>query len=246
MKYPIALILLGLLVKINAAPRIIGGKNAPDGKYPYIVSLRRIPNDHFCGGSIINNRWILTAAHCVEGRAHKSLKVVAGTNLIHGGKEQVYESEYIVSHKSWNTPAFSNDLGLVRVSKDIQFNDKVQPVKLPTEDFNKVGHPVVMSGWGTTKLGGTVPNNLQEIILKLFDQNQCNKEMSGLINRGHICTYTKAGEGICHGDSGSPLVVDGTQIGIASFVEPCAVGKPDVFARVFTFLDWIATEQAKF
>lgn len=78
------------------------------------------------------------------------MKIVAGTNLIHGGKEQVYDSEYVVSHKSWNTPQFSNDMGLIRVSKDIEFNDKVQPIKLPSEDFNKAGHPVVMSGWGTT------------------------------------------------------------------------------------------------
>ncbi|XP_031783595.1 chymotrypsin-2 [Nasonia vitripennis] len=229
MKWLVGAILFCFALTAHAAPRIVGGSDAPDGKYPYQVSLRA-PSSHLCGGSILNKRWILTAAHCALNRKHDSLTVVVGTNLLNGGKGQSYKSEYIAWHK---------DFGMLGLS-----HDKVQPISLPLEDFTKVDYPVVLTGWGTTRLGGNVPNKLQEIALKVISQTKCKSELNFPISESH--TLTKSGEGACHGDSGGPLVADGIQIGIVSFGRPCAVGKPDVFTRVFTFLGWIEEQMAKF
>ncbi|KAL7288898.1 hypothetical protein TKK_0016868 [Trichogramma kaykai] len=235
----ILVFLFHCLAIVYAAPsRVVGGSDAPDGKYPYQVSLRS--PSHFCGGSILNDRWILTAAHCVLGRSGASVTVVAGTNLLNGGNEIVYKSEYIVWHKKFDMFRLVNDVALIRVDKTIEFGEKIQPISLPREDFVKINYPVVLTGWGRIKLNGQVPNNLQEIELKVIDQEDCARKMSAVrITESHICTLTKSGEGACHGDSGGPLVADGVQIGIVSFGMPCARGAPDVYTRIFTFIDWI-------
>ncbi|KAJ8684312.1 hypothetical protein QAD02_020104 [Eretmocerus hayati] len=240
MNFVAGTISLCFVAAVQAAPRVVGGSDAPDGKYPYQVSLRS-GDFHFCGGSIINKRWILTAAHCVQGNEGSSINVIAGTNLLNGGVEQLYKSEYITAHKNFSMFRLVNDIGLIRVNRDIEFNEKVQPIKLPDREFSKPDMSVVLTGWGTTELGGSVPNNLQQIDLKVIDQKQCKKHWSPIykITESHICTLTAAGEGACHGDSGGPLVADGIQLGIVSFGKPCAEGKPDVFTRVHTFIDWI-------
>ncbi|XP_058797811.1 chymotrypsin-2-like [Phymastichus coffea] len=248
MKLLISVILLCFAVATYAAPRIVGGHDAPEGKYTYQVSLR-LQNLHICGGSIINKRWILTAAHCVLYLEHKAIEVVAGTNLIEGGNKQVYHSEYITYHENFTLTDVENDIALIRVDKDIKFNDKVQPIALPDPvETYKVGDSAKLSGWGHTKVHGQVPNKLQEIDLNIYGQDKCRQELWYLaqITDSHICTKTKFGEGACNGDSGGPLVANGIQIGIVSFGHPCAKGRPDVFTRVHTFLDWIAAEQAKF
>ncbi|XP_031788471.1 chymotrypsin-2-like [Nasonia vitripennis] len=244
MKFIISLICLSFAVVAYAAPRIVGGQDAPDGKYPYQVSLRA--PSHFCGGSILNSRWILTAAHCVIGRSGNAVTVVAGTHLLNCGAEQTFKSEYITWHEKYNGGLFINDVGLIRVDRDIEFNEKVQPIPLPNEDFSKVDYPVVLTGWGRTQAGGPIPNNLQEINLKVISQTKCSDKMSVAITESHICTLTKVGEGACHGDSGGPLVADGVQVGIVSFGMPCARGMPDVFTRVYTFISWINEKMGQY
>ncbi|XP_058799506.1 chymotrypsin-2-like [Phymastichus coffea] len=244
MKTISGVIFMCLAVTAYAAPRIVGGHDAEDGAYPYQVSLRA--PTHFCGGSILNERWILTAAHCVIGRRGGAVTVIAGTHKLSGGNEQVYKSEYIVWHEKYNAPKFVNDIGLIRVNRDIEFNDKVQPIPIADEDFSKDNYPVTLTGWGSMQAGGRAPNILQEIVLRVISQTKCANAMTVAITESHICTLTKVGEGACNGDSGGPLVADGVQIGIVSFGMPCARGKPDVFTRIFTFVDWIQEKMSHF
>lgn len=80
------------------------------------------------------------------------MTVVVGTNLLNGGVGQSYKSDYVAWHKDFSLLKLSNDIGIIRVNRDIEFNDKVQPISLPLEDFTKVDYPVVLTGWGTTKV----------------------------------------------------------------------------------------------
>ena len=77
---------------------------------------------------------------------------MAGTNLLKGGEEQVYDSEYVAWHKKFSMIRLVNDVAVVRVSRDIEFNEKVQPIGLPSENFTKVDYPVVLTGWGSTRV----------------------------------------------------------------------------------------------
>ncbi|CAD1473781.1 unnamed protein product, partial [Heterotrigona itama] len=222
--------------------QIVGGKDASNGQFPYQVSLRK-SGSHFCGGSILDARTILTAAHCVSGLTNlNSVSVHAGTNRL-DQQGQSYGVSKIVSHKNYNSLLLVNDVALILVSSNIAFNNLVQPVKLATGSKTYEGSSCVLSGWGTTRVGGNPPNNLQYINLVIETQAKC-KQAHNRVQNSHICTYTKVGEGACHGDSGGPLVVNSLQVGIVSFGQPCAVGKPDVYTRVTSFVSWIDSNKA--
>lgn len=221
---------------IEHIPKIVGGSLADEGQYPYQASLRH-KGRHFCGGSIIDKRHILTAAHCVSGLDATDINVVLGTNTLDEGGDE-YSSIKIWAHPYYNAFFIRNDIGLIKLNKDIVFGDKVKPIDLPTKYFDKSNYPATLSGWGTTNYPGETPNELQHIQLTVIDQKQC-LSTSYRVTNNNICTFNKQGEGACHGDSGGPLVADGKQIGVVSWGIPCAKGRPDMYTRVFPYLDWI-------
>ncbi|XP_078048818.1 chymotrypsin-1-like [Augochlora pura] len=236
--YTPVILTLCLAVAVYGFPegQIVGGRDAPVGKYPYQVSLQQ-NGRHFCGGSILNDRYVLTAAHCVEGITNlKPYTVHAGTNLL-SARGSVYGMEKITIHPSFSSTMIVNDIAVIRVSSPIAFNNLVQPIELEAAEM-ATGAAVVLTGWGTTKVGGPVPDKLQEIDLKVYSQLQCKLTHWNLKDT-HICTFTKSGEGACHGDSGGPLVFHKHQVGIVSFGRPCGIGYPDVFTRVSSFVPWI-------
>ncbi|XP_076280811.1 transmembrane protease serine 9 [Lasioglossum baleicum] len=239
--YAPTILVLCLAAAAYAFPEghIVGGHDAPPGKYKYQVSLKN-NGRHFCGGSIINARYILTAAHCVVGiKDVKPITVQAGTNQL-SARGTVYGVEKITAHPNYNSLLIINDVAVIRVNQNIAFNNLVQPINLASSNVAE-GSPVVLSGWGTTKAGGQVPDKLQEINLKVYSQKQC-KRTHLTLKESHICSFTKSGEGACNGDSGGPLVHQGTQVGIVSYGRPCGIGYPDVYTRVSSFLPWIKAQ----
>ncbi|XP_046487349.1 chymotrypsin-2-like [Neodiprion pinetum] len=224
----------------SVGERIVGGTDAPDGAYPYQVSLQTLLSGHFCGGSIINARWILTAAHCVMSYQlwPGMVRVRVGTNDRRSGGS-IYIARRVLINPDYSASDFRSDVALIRLTSSITFTEKVQPIALPTEDFTKVNYPAVLTGWGSIAFpSGSSPRRLQHITLNIIDQEACLAR-DWRTSESNICTLTVAGEGACHGDSGGPLVADGVQVGIVSWGTPCAVGEPDVFARVWSFIDWI-------
>lgn len=237
-----ALLVVCLAATAYAVPtgRIVGGSDAPEGKYPYQVSLRQY-NNLFCGGSILNKRYILTAAHCVSGKTPQLVSVHAGTVLL-SEIGDAYKAEKFIVHESYDSFFLVNDVALIRVSEDIKFTDFVQPIPLATNNNVKAGDAAVLTGWGRLGAYKRIPNHLQQIDLRLESPEACNAA-HWRVGPSHICTFTKVGEGACKGDSGGPLVVNGYQVGIVSFGQPCALGYPDVYTRVYSFVDWINSHQ---
>lgn len=230
---------LALSVHSLPASQIIGGNNAPDGLYPYQVSLRNSKNNlHFCGGAIISKNYIITAAHCFSHLNNPSdLLAAFGSNYLDAPRV-VYSVAAFIQHPGYRNAI--NDIGLIRLLEDIEFNQNIQPIALPTTDRNYDGYSFLVTGWGRLWGGGPSPNNLQEIVVKGYSQEKCNNYYGNTIMKTHICTLTVQGEGMCNGDSGGPLVADGTLIGIVSFGRfPCGGGSPDVYTRVFYYRDWI-------
>ncbi|KMQ86531.1 serine protease [Lasius niger] len=205
-----------------------------------MVSLR-LNNNHFCGGSIIAKRYILTAAHCLtkftDPEALKNVTVHAGTNSLKEAGD-VHNVEKVIIHPDFSLLLIRNDIGLLHLKADIVFNNVVQPIPVANTNSVLVGDPCFLTGWGTLEFLGKTPDKLQKVDLKVYSQTKCKISFWNVRN-SHICAFSKYGQGACHVDSGSPLVANGIQIGLASFVRPCAIGYPDVYTRVSAFKDWL-------
>ncbi|KAL5285001.1 hypothetical protein ACFFRR_006998, partial [Megaselia abdita] len=231
--------------------RIFGGEKATLGQFPYQagISFHRGDKYMWCGGSIIDKRWILTAAHCVH-EVDIDVDVYVGIinkAFIFGGQQfHISSASDLIHHADYNSSMIRNDIGLIRLPEDIEYNDDVQPIKLVSRDHADdqfVGRASVASGWG--KLHDSdelVADDLHFADLTPISNEECKKTFGEYLTDNNICVDA-VGKSVCSGDSGGPLVTLDTheQIGINSFVSGCGCecGEPAAMVRVSNFLDWI-------
>ncbi|XP_022101267.1 trypsin-1-like [Acanthaster planci] len=237
--------------------RVVGGVEAKAHSWPWQVSLRLRGlfgfYHHFCGGSLITNEWIVTAAHCVYGRESiGKWKIRLGAHDITDKSGTVETSvSKIVRHAGFTYQGLSNDIALMKLSSPVTLSDTINTVCLPSQAYTS-GNAYV-TGWGDTqKWGqGSYPDKLQQVMTPIMDHSECNKRMSD-ISAGHvdntmICGGFDAEEnGACSGDSGGPFVIKNSSgkwelVGVVSWgMKPCAmIGIPSVYADVMYLRDWI-------
>ncbi|XP_019548753.3 chymotrypsin-2-like [Aedes albopictus] len=225
---------------------IVGGSNAGEGQFPYQVSLRSAANAHFCGGSIINNNWVLSAAHCTVGRTTANTIVVAGTLLLNAGGER-HPSSQIINHPQYSSLTLANDVSVVRVATPFVFTGTIASVALE-ENFVNTASNAQASGWGQTSNPGSIPNHMQWVNVDIISLEECrsrhNVVNAARVHDTTICSSSPTGIGMCMGDSGGPLSHGGRQQGIVSWGIACAQGFPDVFARVSSHRAWILQNTA--
>ncbi|XP_029437568.1 serine protease 55-like [Rhinatrema bivittatum] len=235
--------------------RIIGGRDALPGEWPWAVSLQ-IGNRHFCGGSILNSWWILTAAYCFQDAIFRSkhLRVEVGATVLQKTKELI-EVRKIIAHlwyTKWNN---NNDIALLLLSTPIEFNVLKTPVCLPPAgNFNnKDWTSCFVLGWGTIDHGQLKASQvLQKVDMVLVEWAKC-KRWLWKITLNMLCAgYEEGGHDTCQGDSGGSLVCKKNredrwyEVGIVSWGYGCAKRKhPGVYTLVSNYVTWIEMETAE-
>ncbi|XP_070154800.1 chymotrypsin-1-like [Polyergus mexicanus] len=219
---------------------IVGGTPAALGEFPWQISLN-YQSSHVCGGSIISPTKILTAAHCVDFITNvNNLKIVTGT--IDSSRGQFHAVRSIRKHPNYDglqRSAWKNDVAVITLQAPIQYNQYQSPIALADSE-PAPGTLCTLSGWGKTSANGPLARTLLKMTQSVISLAQCRQRHYGMpLNNSHLCALNRRGIGACQGDSGGPLVANGKQIGITSWVVPCAAGEPDAYANVFTARSFI-------
>ncbi|XP_021066284.1 atrial natriuretic peptide-converting enzyme isoform X2 [Mus pahari] len=230
--------------------RILGGRTSRPGRWPWQCSLQSEPSGHICGCVLIAKKWVLTVAHCFEGREDADVwKVVFGiNNLDHpSGFMQTRFVKTILLHPRYSRAVVDYDISVVELSDDINETSYVRPVCLPSpEEYLEPDTYCYITGWG--HMGNKMPFKLQEGEVRIIPLEQCQSyfDMKTITNRMICAGYESGTVDSCMGDSGGPLVCEQpggqwTLFGLTSWGSVCfsKVLGPGVYSNVSYFVDWI-------
>ncbi|KAK2864309.1 hypothetical protein Q7C36_003463 [Tachysurus vachellii] len=224
--------------------RIVGGCTSKPHSWPWQISLRTTTGLHFCGGTLIDAQWVLTAAHCLERSNRPSAyKVYMGihTERATEASKQIRNLDNIIKGPP------GTDIALLKLDRPAILNDKVSKVCLPQKDYIvPSGTECYVTGWGETQ-GTGGEGILKETGFPVIENKVCNRPeyLNNRVKDHEMCAGNiEGGTDSCQGDSGGPLVCYGQNTfilqGVTSWGLGCANAmKPGVYARVSKFTDWI-------
>ncbi|XP_067262008.1 elastase 3 like [Chanodichthys erythropterus] len=235
--------------------RVVNGEEAKPHSWPWQISLQYKSGSswyHTCGGSIIAENWVMTAAHCISsGRNYRVLVGKHDLSVDEDGSMAI-SAQKIIVHEKWNSlfVALGNDIALIKLSEPVIESETVQFGTIPPAgSILPNNHPCYITGWGRLSTGGPLPERLQQALMPAVDHATCSRSdwWGSTIKESMVCA---GGDGIvagCNGDSGGPLNCMNSYgtwevHGIASFVSGLGCNtqkKPTVFTRVSSFNDWI-------
>lgn len=257
-----ALLMVALLVhdaagsfRPQARSSIAGGKDASVGQWPWMAYLTIIrgQRETYCGGTLISDEWVLTAAHCLEDLSLEESSVKLGMLKLEGPSEYVLGISDHAIHPDYEKQhtAYLNDIALVKLSKTVNFSSLVDPIALAgRQDKFGLRSECWITGWGFVAedepLAGNQP--LQQAKVSIVNWNTCKNVFPGLTS-DMVCAVDRKGkQGACKGDSGGPLVCSTAkgfvQVGIVSFGHSgCGNSNfPGVYTEVAHYIQFINEE----
>ncbi|EAT40034.1 AAEL008207-PA [Aedes aegypti] len=235
--------------------RITNGQQATPGQFPYQIALLSTfaAGTGLCGGTVLTNNFILTAAHCVQN-AFGGTAIMGAHNRVTNEPTQqriAFTSAGINMHPGYTPTNIRNDIATVRLNSAMTFNARVAPTRIPAAGDSRTfaGMTGTVSGFGRTSDASQATSAVVMFTNNpIMTQADCLSSWGGntnLIQAQNICMSGAGGRSACNGDSGGPLtVMDGgnsLQVGIVSFgsAAGCSIGMPSVYVRVTFFRNWI-------
>lgn len=230
---------------------MIGGRESDIGAFPWIAGIVDHYGFNFCGGALINSRYILTAAHCVHNKRAEDLVVIVGQTDLDIGylmKRGVYRVTRIIPHPRFIPSNWSHDIALLRILPlhPSPTTHSPEPICLPARSERSFAD-LLVAGWGKTSDSSTgiKPSRLHQVNLPQVDQSFCEVTWAeNQVGYDQLCAGS-AGRDTCIYDSGSPLMSRKgslhTLAGVTSFgSKKCGdAHKPGVYTRITSYLDWI-------
>ncbi|CAG0888166.1 unnamed protein product [Darwinula stevensoni] len=237
--------------------RVIGGTPVQSqGKYPWMAWMGKAPNMFNCGGSLINDRYVLTASHCVASDPSATYYVTLGDLDLSTSTESqsIQIPATAIMNPDYNNPTFvNNDVALLKLETPVDFDayPNIRPICLSSSAVPNPGEPVTVAGWGiTTEGGGSISMALMETTVNVISSETCQTWFGSAINDNFICAQ-ETGKNICQGDSGGPLMYQ-TQagyylnVGINSFViTGCYTQYGGAFTKTANYVDNFISQNAQ-
>ncbi|KAK0088121.1 hypothetical protein PV325_013117 [Microctonus aethiopoides] len=243
--------------------RVVGGKAANFGEWPWQVLVREATwlglfTKNKCGGVLITENYVITAAHCQPGFL-ASLVAVFGEHDISGKLESrpsvTRNVKRVIVNRAYNPATFENDLALLELETPVNFDAHIVPICMPPDNADYTGRMATVTGWGRLKYNGGVPSILQEVQVPVMENSVCQEMFrtaghSKRILDSFLCAgYANGQKDSCEGDSGGPLMIerpDGRYelAGTVSHGIKCAAPYlPGVYMRTTFFKPWLHSER---
>ncbi|CAL1261564.1 unnamed protein product [Larinioides sclopetarius] len=239
------------------APRIIGGKESLPGEWCWQVAIINVQNQYICGGALIDNSWVLTAAHCVSEpvKENQALFVRAGVtdlkSLEDNEKGQTIRVLSTFIHHNFNSINLDNNIALLRLQKPFDFNDNVCVICLPTSGQMPQGSKkCTVTGYGFVSKDGGMSLKIREAQVPIIDDTECTNNVTEALTNPFIIpanSFCAGGQGqqdACQGDAGGPLACEiggyHELVGLISWGLGCGRSDmPSIYIKVPAFMGWI-------
>ncbi len=232
----------GGLVVANAGPAtaIVAGEDTTAGENPWQVALTA-DGEQFCGGSLVSDRVVVTAAHCVVGTDAADIQIRAGVSDLSSDEGQTVRVAGVVEHPTYS--GGSADIAMLVLDQPVTLNDRVAAIPIATADEAAAATEARVTGWGAlSEADERVPDVLQTADVPTVGDDVCESALDGVDGANELCAGG-TGTDSCYGDSGGPLTIltDRGRVlaGVTSWGEECGGETPGVYAEVPAFADWI-------
>ncbi|OCT59153.1 hypothetical protein XELAEV_18001642mg [Xenopus laevis] len=240
--------------------RIVGGMDSKRGEWPWQISLS-YKSDSICGGSLLTDSWVMTAAHCIDSLDVSYYTVYLGAYQLSAPNNSTVSRgvKSITKHPDFQYEGSSGDIALIELEKPVTFTPYILPICLPSQDVQfAAGTMCWVTGWGNIQEGTPLssPKTIQKAEVAIIDSSVCETMYESslgyipdfsFIQEDMVCAGYKEGRiDACQGDSGGPLVCNVNnvwlQLGIVSWGYGCAEpNRPGVYTKVQYYQDWLKT-----